>query len=217
MANKDKGRGRADAAGVGPYARKGVRLARLSELGKKYQVADGEPDIRGWEVRTISGRLLGTVGELLVDKDAGEVVMLDIDVGSGGRHSFAPLRAAMIDRPARVVRLDTGDLQEEELPSLAGAGAAEEDARQFGDRYERAYGETGWAEDRDYVLPHGDDDVHFARRTAREAAEREAARRATDREVRIERRLDQLADEAEPPTTDDARVLRYRGRDEKRG
>jgi hypothetical protein len=217
MANKDKGRGRADAAGVGPYVRKGVRLARLSELGKKYQVADGESDIRGWEVRTVSGRMLGTVAELLVDTDAGEVVMLDIDVGSGSRHSFAPLRAAMIDRPARVVRLDTGDLQDEELPSLASGGAAEEDARQFSDRYERAYGETGWAADRDYVLPHGNDDVHFARRTAREAAEREAARRATDREVRIERRLDQLADEAEPLTTGDRKPLRYQTRDEKRG
>jgi hypothetical protein len=216
MANKDKGRGRADAAGVGPYVRKDVRLARLGELGKKYQVADGEPDIRGWEVRTISGRILGTVAELLVDTEAGEVVMLDIDVASGGRHSFAPLRAAMIDRPARVVRLDTGDLQDDELPSLASTGAAEADARQFGDRYERAYGESGWAEDRDYVLPHGDDELHFARRTAREAAEREAARRATDREVRIERRIDRAADEAEAPAGAE-RALRYRARDEKRG
>jgi len=219
MANKDKGRGRADAAGVGPYVRKGVRLARLSELGKKFQVADGEPDIRGWEVRTISGRMIGTIAELLVDAEAGEVVMLDIDVGTGGRHSFAPLRAAMIDRPARVVRLDTGDLQDEELPSLAGAGAGagEEDARQFSDRYERAYGDSGWGEDRDYVLPHGTDDVHFARRSAREAAEREAARRATDREVRIERRRDELAADAGGATTDEGRVLRYRARDEKRG
>src|SRR3712207_2401952 len=136
MAKKDRARGRADAAGVGPYIRKGVRLVRLSELGS-HKVAEGEPDIRGWEVRTISGRQLGEVAELLVDPEAGEVVMLDIDVRDGGRHSFAPVRAAMIDQTARVVRLDTGDLQDGELPSLpgAGTGGGGEDARQFGARY----------------------------------------------------------------------------------
>jgi sporulation protein YlmC with PRC-barrel domain len=211
MANKDKGRGRSDAAGVGPYVRKDVRLVRLSELNS-YKVADGEPDIRGWEVRTISGRQLGEVAELLVDTDAGEVVMLDIDVRNSGRHSFAPVRAAMIDRTARVIRLDTGDLQEEELPSLATTSGSDEEARQFGERYERAYGDRGWAEDRDYVLPHGDDDVHFARRTAREAAEREAARRATDREVRIERRHEQVAD-TDTRHREKAGEVRYRERD----
>jgi hypothetical protein len=211
MANTDKGRGRSDAAGVGPYIRKGVRLVRLSEL-KSYKVADGEPDIRGWEVRTISGRQLGEVSELLVDTDVGEVVMLDVDVRNNGRHSFAPVRAAMIDRTARVVRLDTGDLQDEDLPSLSSTGTGEEDVKQFGERYERAYGDRGWAEDRDYVLPHGDDDVHFARRSAREAAEREAARRATEREVRIERRHDQLS-EGEPSVgKDEPGTVRYRER-----
>lgn len=215
MAQKDKSRGRSDAAGVGPYVRKGVRLARLSELGK-YKVADGEPDIRGWEVRTISGRQLGEVAELLVDLEAGEVVMLDIDCKNGGRHSFAPVRAAMIDRGSRVIRLDTGDLQDEELPSLGESGAGEEDARRFGEGYERAYGERGWADDRDYVLPHGDDDVHFARRSAREAAEREAARRATEREVRIERRRDEV-DEADANERRAAGgTVRYRERDAER-
>ncbi len=208
MAKKDKPRGRSDAAGVGPYVRKGVRLARLSELGK-YKVADGEPDIRGWEVRTISGRKLGEVSELLVDTEAGEVVMLDVDVASGGRHSFAPVRAAMIDRTARVVRLDTGDLKDGELPSLASVGSGEEDARQFGAGYERAYGERGWAADRDYVLPHGEDDLHFARHTAREAAEREAARRATGREVRIERRREDAADAAAEERRATGGTVRY--------
>jgi sporulation protein YlmC with PRC-barrel domain len=133
MANKDKGRGRSDAAGVGPYVRKGVRLARLSELGG-YKIADGEPDIRGWEVRTISGRQLGEVAELLVDTEAGEVVMIDVDPRNDGRHSFAPVRAAMIDRTTRVIRLDTGDLQDEELPSLASGGAGDEDASEVDER-----------------------------------------------------------------------------------
>jgi hypothetical protein len=214
MANKDKGRGRADAAGVGPYVRKGVRLVRLSELSK-YTVADGEPDIRGWEVRTISGRQLGEVAELLVDTDAGEVVMLDINVASKGRHSFAPVRAAMIDRTARVIRLDTGDLQDDELPSLASGAAGEDDAREFGERYERAYGDRGWSPDRDYVLPHGEDDVHFARPNAREAAEREAARRTAEREVRIERRRDEIVDDDAERRRAAGGTVRYGALDER--
>jgi hypothetical protein len=209
MATMDKGRGRSDAAGVGPYVRKGVRLARLSELGS-YKVAEGEPDIRGWEVRTISGRLLGEVVELLVDTEAGEVVMLDIDVRNGGRHSFAPLRAAMIDRTARVVRLDTGDLRDEELPSLASAGSGTDEARQFGERYERAYGDRGWADDRDYVLPHGEDDVHFARRGSREDAGREAKQLESDREVRLERRRDEVADADVRERRAEGGTVRYR-------
>ena len=214
MTKKDTGRGRSDAAGVGPYVRKGVRLARLSELDN-FKVADGEPDIRGWEVRTISGRQLGEVVELLVDVEAGEVVMIDIDMRDNGRHSLAPLRAAMIDRGARVVRLDTGDLQDEDLPSLAGEGTGEIEAREFGERYERAYGERGWGADHDYVVPHGADDVHFARRSAREAAEREAAQRATDREVRVERRRDAVAAAAAEERRATGGTVRYPTRDDR--
>jgi hypothetical protein len=202
MANKDKGRSRSDAAGVGPYVRKGVRLVRLSELSS-YKVADGEPDIRGWDVRTISGRQLGEVAELLVDTEARK----------DGRHSFAPLRAAMIDRTARVVRLDTGDLQDEELPSLASAGSDADDTRQFGERYERAYGDRGWAKDRDYVLPHGEDEVHFARRATSEEAEQAAARHATEREVRIERRRDELSGADAPDGSAAGGTVRYPERD----
>lgn len=144
MANRDKGRGRSDAAGVGPYVRKDAPLERLSELGN-YKIADGEPDIRGWEVRTISGRQLGEVVELLVDPDAGEVVMIDVDVKDNGRHSFAPVRAAMIDRTARVVRLDTGDLVDDRLSSIGGSGSGEADVRRVGD------GEVGVESQRDEV------------------------------------------------------------------
>jgi hypothetical protein len=213
MAKQDRHRGRADAAGVGPYVRKGVRLVPLSEMSK-FMVADGEPDIRGWEVRTISGRLLGEVAELLVDPELGEVVMLDVDVKNGGRHSFAPVRAAMIDQASRLVRLDTGDLREGELPSLGAGSSAAVEAREFGERYERAYGERGWPTDRDYYVHHGDDEVHFARQ-AREAAEREAARRAVEREVRVERRRELGTDTpvAKERSADTGGTVRYTRRD----
>lgn len=103
----------ADAAGIGPYAREREGLAPLSGM-RGWNVVSGEADIRSWEVKTISGRVLGTVRELLVDPDAGEVVMLDVDLTGTGRHALLPIRLAEIDRTRRVVRADSGDLEEVE-------------------------------------------------------------------------------------------------------
>ena len=109
MANK-KGTARAaDAAGVGPYARELEQLVPLSDMGG-WNVADGEVDIRSWEVRTVSGRVLGTVRELLVDPKAGEVVMIDVDLAGSPAHAYVPLRVVEVDRARRVVRADSADL-----------------------------------------------------------------------------------------------------------
>ena len=109
-----------DAAGIGPYARDAEGLVRLSDLGS-WDVAEGEPDIRGWEVRTVGGRELGKIKELLVDPDAGEVVMLDVDLSGSDRHALVPLRIVEIDRPKRVVRMDSADLTPEEQEAVAEA------------------------------------------------------------------------------------------------
>jgi hypothetical protein len=103
-----------DAAGIGPYARERESLTPLSTLGS-WKVSDGEPDIRGWEVRTVSGRQLGSVADLLIDADAGEVVMLDIDLPASDRHTFVPIRVAQLDRARRVVLMDSADVPEAAL------------------------------------------------------------------------------------------------------
>jgi sporulation protein YlmC with PRC-barrel domain len=100
-----------DAAGIGPYAREREGLVTLSSLGS-WNVSDGEPDIRGWEVQTVSGRKLGTVAELLIDPKAGEVVMLDVDLPGTDQHSFVPIRVVQIDRTRRLVLMDSADLPE---------------------------------------------------------------------------------------------------------
>lgn len=96
-----------DAAGVGPYARERQALVRLSE--SNWDISRGNVDVRGWEVRTISGRQLGTVRDLLIDKEAGEVVMLDVDVPGENRNAFVPIRTVQIDRETRVVHMDSAD------------------------------------------------------------------------------------------------------------
>src|SRR5215203_7556247 len=47
---------------------------------KDFQVAKGDPDVRGWEVLSNDGRRIGKVDDLLVDTAAMRVRYLDIDL-----------------------------------------------------------------------------------------------------------------------------------------
>jgi sporulation protein YlmC with PRC-barrel domain len=54
---------------------------RLQELrGSNYEVAKGQPDIRGWEVRDKSGHLIGKVNELIFDSRAHKVRYMVVNV-----------------------------------------------------------------------------------------------------------------------------------------
>lgn len=110
MAKKDIRRAK-DAAGIGPYANERAHLVPLGDM-RGWNVRDGEADIRSWEVKTVSGKVLGHVRELLVDAKAGEVVMIDVDLAGTDRHAYVPMRVVEIDRARRQVRADSGDLEE---------------------------------------------------------------------------------------------------------
>ena len=85
------------------------KLVPLSTL-ESWTVSDGEPDIRGWELRTVSGRQLGRISDLLIDEQAGEVVLIDVDLPGSDRHTLVPMRVVQIDRARRVVLMDSADL-----------------------------------------------------------------------------------------------------------
>lgn len=110
MARK-KDRLRRDQAGVGPDPDSARRhgLVPMRELDR-YRIADGEPDIRGWDVRTLSGREIGEIEELLIDPEREEVVMLEIEMRDGGVHVEVPIRSVQLDRQSRAVIVDSGDL-----------------------------------------------------------------------------------------------------------
>jgi hypothetical protein len=107
-----------------------------------WDVAEGEPDIRGWEVRTIGGRELGKVKELLVDPEAGEVVMLDVDLTGTDQHSLVPLRIVEVDRPRRIVRMDSADLTPAERAAADRSDNREHPVEQAENR-DRRWAETG--------------------------------------------------------------------------
>jgi hypothetical protein len=154
-----------DEAGVGPNPRDARRLVPMRDL-RNYKVVDGEPDIRGWNVYTATGRELGEIQDLLVDTNLGEVVMVDVDLKRDDRHTLAPIKAAWIDREHRRVVLNTSMFDvDDEIPALnRRAETIESDSvRRFNERYERAYGEDGWDRDRDIAIRHANDDLRISR------------------------------------------------------
>jgi hypothetical protein len=64
---------------VGEVADVPRRIASLSELDD-YEVADGYPEVRGWNVRDAADRSIGRVHDLLVDVGALRVRYLDVEL-----------------------------------------------------------------------------------------------------------------------------------------
>ncbi|MCW3089064.1 MAG: hypothetical protein JWP81_133 [Ferruginibacter sp.] len=55
-----------------------TRLQKLS--GSDFEIADGQPDIRGWDVKDSSGKQLGEVDELIFDYQSRKVRYLVVDL-----------------------------------------------------------------------------------------------------------------------------------------
>ena len=77
-------------------------LRRLRDL-TDFEVADGNPDVRGWTVRGNDGLALGTVFELIVEPEAMKVRYLDVELASRfglnehGNHILLPIGVAALD------------------------------------------------------------------------------------------------------------------------
>lgn len=87
------------------------RVVPLGQLDD-FKVADGEPDVRGWEVLASDGRKIGEVDELLVDTAAMKVRYLDVDVddamvaGGADRHVLIPIGYARLEEGSDRVMVD---------------------------------------------------------------------------------------------------------------
>ena len=90
----------------------GVHLAPLGQLDN-CRIADGEPDIRGWNVHTLDGCTAGKVDDLIVDTDARKVRYMDVKLDrkelglSEDRHVLVPLDDARLDPRSDDVLLDS--------------------------------------------------------------------------------------------------------------
>jgi uncharacterized protein (TIGR02271 family) len=76
-------------------------LGKLSDLD--YEVASGEPDVRGWTVVIANDEEIGKVIDLVVDPQAGKVRYLDVDLDRSGlgldrdRQVLVPIGSAQLD------------------------------------------------------------------------------------------------------------------------
>lgn len=77
-------------------------LRRLRDL-TDFEVADGNPDVRGWAVRGADGQALGLVHELIVEPEALKVRYLDVELDGRFRlnehqnHILLPIGVAALD------------------------------------------------------------------------------------------------------------------------
>lgn len=145
-----------------------IRLARLEEL-KGFQVAQGDHDIRGWEVRTPDDRKIGKVEELIVDPVERRVRYMEVKVDGktlgidDDRHILVPIGTARL-------REDGHDVLIERLPAqgLTGAPAYKRGpiTRDYETSLRNYYGATAAGVPADYYKDDIYDDTRMRSRKA---------------------------------------------------
>ena len=78
-------------------------LVPLRSLGG-YRIADGAPDVRGWNVVTADGTVAGTVGDLIVDTNAETIRYLVISTADEAP-ALVPIGYSRVDRKTQSVQL----------------------------------------------------------------------------------------------------------------
>ena len=162
------------------------RIAPLGELDD-FKVADGDPDIRGWDVTTQQGDKVGEVDELLVDTQAMKVryiaVDLDESVTGSDRKVLVPIGAAQLDDDEdRVLVVGISADQFATLPEYQREAFGRDYESSLLSKFDRdrtddardasanADTRTRGADDDYYAAPHFDDQRFFGeRRGPREA------------------------------------------------
>ncbi|MGH7504196.1 MAG: PRC-barrel domain-containing protein [Longimicrobiales bacterium] len=142
-----------------------ARLRRLSELDD-YEVADDDPDPRGWDVQSADGRSIGRVDELIVEPAAMKARYLDVELDAsaleldGNRHVLIPVGFAELDPDDDRVKLNT--VRSSDLATLpAHTGAIE---RSYEDTLNERYAGGLTSENR-YAHPMYRVDIFYGART----------------------------------------------------
>lgn len=143
------------------------RIARLNDLDD-YEVADHDPDIRGWDVLSADGRRIGEVDDLYVDPGAMKVRYLNVELadefrtGGSDHHVIVPVGRAQLhekDDNVMVDGLEAGRVTA--MPTYGGRldRTYEDSVRTYFGSRVTATGDVDYYGDRDF-----DDERLFASR-----------------------------------------------------
>lgn len=150
------------------------RVVPLDQLDD-YEVAEGDPDVRGWEVLDANGRRIGEVDNLLVDTAAMKVRYLDVDleddvIGEArDRHILVPIGYARLDEAEDHVFVDTLSTEDlRAMPVYDHAPLTREYETTVRQRFDRGY--SGTAPERDFYASdlYDSDRFYSTRRTSRD-------------------------------------------------
>lgn len=177
------------------------RVVPLDQLDD-FKVAEGDPDVRGWEVVASDGRKIGEVDQLLVDTAAMKVRYLDVDLDeamiaetreASERHVLIPIGYARLDEGSDRVIVDnlaSSDLAG--LPEYTHGPITRDFESDLRTRFDRGHvegaAEAGTARDRDFYAHDLYDENRFygARRPGRDRDEARMTR--AEEELDIDKR-----------------------------
>lgn len=93
----------------GTYRREELNLQRMEDL-ENWTIAEGEPDIRGWDILTEEGDHVGKVHDLIASPKTQHVYFILAQIGGlwgmGGRQVLVPLDRIHLNRENHQVRID---------------------------------------------------------------------------------------------------------------
>jgi uncharacterized protein (TIGR02271 family) len=174
-------------------ASRSSRIVPLDEAAD-FRVAEGEPDIRGWDVHAADGRRVGRVENLLVDPSAMKVRYLDVEIDDDlldtdrDRHVLIPIGYARLDRDENrimVDQLNSSDVGV--LPEYRSEPITRDYETTVRSSWDRGFGSTGSTEttdaDTDFYSHQSYDDNRFY---GRGGSRREGEERVTLSEEQLE-------------------------------
>lgn len=97
------------------------RLMHLKDADD-LQVAEGEPDIRGWDLRTMDGQRIGTVEDLVIDTEVMRVRFIEgkLEMSDGGseteRTVLIPIADARLAEEDDDVLVDYSSIAAQQMP-----------------------------------------------------------------------------------------------------
>jgi photosynthetic reaction center H subunit len=131
------------------------RVVPLDDLDD-YEVAEGDPDIEGWEVIASDGKEIGKIKNLLADASAMKVRYIDVDLDRDlvrdrdDSHVLIPVgQVRVIEEDKRVMAESMSSSDVVGLPAYTGGPVTREYESTLRQRFERGY-EHGSVSDDDF-------------------------------------------------------------------